>query len=177
MIVTTNALGLGIDVPDIRVVVHVGFIKKLKLKNYSQESGQAGQDRARSEAIIMLPIQDRKQIERTEKDEQGWVDIQEFIQGNVCQRVILDQVMDGQMNQEACEEGEEQCDICQEREEESRRQVVQEQIIRRLDEGCDDSGMVLEEAGSEVSFDQGFQQQAVSTAKELEFNSQEQQRG
>lgn len=35
MIVVTNALGLGIDVPDIRVVVYVGFIRHLKLKNYN----------------------------------------------------------------------------------------------------------------------------------------------
>ncbi len=60
VIVATNALGLGIDVPDIRVVVHIGFIRNLKLKNYSQESGRAGRDGGRSEAIIILPVRDRK---------------------------------------------------------------------------------------------------------------------
>jgi superfamily II DNA helicase RecQ len=35
VIVTTNTLGLGINIPDIRVVVHVGFIRNLKLKNYN----------------------------------------------------------------------------------------------------------------------------------------------
>jgi superfamily II DNA helicase RecQ len=42
VIVITNILGLGIDVPDIRVVVYVGFIRNLKLKNYGQESRRAG---------------------------------------------------------------------------------------------------------------------------------------
>lgn len=75
MIVATNALGLGIDVPDIRVVVYVRFIRHLKLKNYSQESGRAGRDSGRSEAIIMLPVRDGKQVESVTRDERGWVDI------------------------------------------------------------------------------------------------------
>jgi len=58
VIITTNILGLGIDVLDIRVVVHVEFIRHLKLKNYGQESRRAGRDRGKSEAIIILPVRD-----------------------------------------------------------------------------------------------------------------------
>jgi len=47
----TNALGLGIDAQSIRVVVHVGISKKMR--NYVQESGRAGRDGLKSEAIIM----------------------------------------------------------------------------------------------------------------------------
>ena len=44
VIIATNILGLGINVPNIQVMVHIGSIWHLKLKNYRQESRQAGQD-------------------------------------------------------------------------------------------------------------------------------------
>ncbi|KAF2801259.1 P-loop containing nucleoside triphosphate hydrolase protein, partial [Mytilinidion resinicola] len=47
----TNALGLGINAPIIRAVVHVGTIRKMR--HYAQESGRAGRDRRKSKAIIM----------------------------------------------------------------------------------------------------------------------------
>ncbi|KAI7550457.1 hypothetical protein KC331_g3162 [Hortaea werneckii] len=47
----TNALGLGIDAPSIRTVVHTGI--PFDLRQYGQESGRAGRDGRRSEAIIM----------------------------------------------------------------------------------------------------------------------------
>ncbi|KAF2801299.1 uncharacterized protein BDZ99DRAFT_347351, partial [Mytilinidion resinicola] len=46
-----NALGLGINTPTIRVVVHIGTIRKMR--HYAQESGRAGRDRRKSKAIIM----------------------------------------------------------------------------------------------------------------------------
>jgi hypothetical protein len=76
--------------------------------------------------------------------------------------VILDQVIDGRIDREECEEGEEACDVCQEQRKEEERRVLRAQIICRLDEEeYDNSGVILEqpgeeEAGSEVSFDQGF---------------------
>jgi superfamily II DNA helicase RecQ len=42
VIVATNVLGLGADIPDIRVVIHVGMPRKLR--DYAQESGRAGRD-------------------------------------------------------------------------------------------------------------------------------------
>jgi superfamily II DNA helicase RecQ len=180
IIVATNALGLGIDVPDIRVVIHVGVV--WRLKDYAQESGRAGRDGQSSEAIIMMPMRDGRPIEVAPKNEKGWVDIQEFISGAVCRRVILDQVMDGRMDRERCEEGEETCDVCQGKDEEERRQAVREGVIRRLNEEIDDSvSVVVDQAddnSSEVSIDQGFQHERprIDIADELEFESQEQER-
>jgi hypothetical protein len=37
----------------------------------------------------------------------------EFMRGDVCRRVILDEVMDGRMDRIGCEEGEEACDVCE----------------------------------------------------------------
>ncbi|KAH8800926.1 P-loop containing nucleoside triphosphate hydrolase protein [Xylogone sp. PMI_703] len=53
VVVATNAFGLGIDRPDVRVVIHVGPV--FQIRNYVQESGRAGRDQQPSEAIIMVP--------------------------------------------------------------------------------------------------------------------------
>jgi superfamily II DNA helicase RecQ len=54
VVVATNAFGLGIDRPDVRVVVYIGPI--YQMRGYSQESGRAGRDGKRSEAIILMPV-------------------------------------------------------------------------------------------------------------------------
>lgn len=51
MICAINVLGLGVDILDIQVVIHAGQLQKLR--DYAQESGQAGRDRESSEAIIV----------------------------------------------------------------------------------------------------------------------------
>ena len=104
VIVATNALGLGVDVPDIRVVIHVGKI--WALKDYAQESGRAGRDGKRSEAIIIRGIGEGGD-DYSQSTKIGQVDIIEFIDGKICRRVILDQVMDAPRVRVGCEEGEE----------------------------------------------------------------------
>ncbi|KAI3565758.1 P-loop containing nucleoside triphosphate hydrolase protein, partial [Fusarium oxysporum f. sp. albedinis] len=51
VIVATNALGLGIDVPDIRAVVHVEM--PYRMADYAQQSGRAGRDGQQCEAIVI----------------------------------------------------------------------------------------------------------------------------
>ncbi len=51
VIVTTNALGIGIDVADVQIVVHAGVLQQLQ--DYTQESRQARQDSKASEAVIV----------------------------------------------------------------------------------------------------------------------------
>ncbi|KAG4271203.1 hypothetical protein FPRO04_14699, partial [Fusarium proliferatum] len=99
---------LGIDVPDIRVVMHVEM--PFEMADYAQQSGRAGRDGKRSEAIV---------IRVTAEGQRGLTGlgsgrtVDDFINGRVCRRVILDSEMDGRDNRDRCEEGEERCDICQ----------------------------------------------------------------
>ncbi|KAJ0129748.1 Cytochrome P450 monooxygenase TRI13 [Fusarium oxysporum f. sp. albedinis] len=110
VIVTTNALSFGIDVPDIRAVVHVGM--PYRMADYAQQSGRAGRDGQRSEAIVIrLDTQGSSRMPQPLISEHAATD--SYNSNNVCRHVLLDSVVDGRNNQEGCEEGEELFDVSQ----------------------------------------------------------------
>lgn len=97
----TNALGLGVDAPSIRAVMHWGFPRSLR--DYAQESGRAGRDGEKSEAVILAGQTVSNDME---------VEMAQYLQTKACRRAVLDSVMDGREDREGCEEGEERCDLC-----------------------------------------------------------------
>lgn len=51
MIIATSALGIGVDIPDIRYIIHIS--RPRSLLKYAQESRRARRDSDGSEAIII----------------------------------------------------------------------------------------------------------------------------
>lgn len=49
--VATNAFGLGVNIPDIRLVIHHAPL--IELNDYSQEIGRAGRDSQKAEALLL----------------------------------------------------------------------------------------------------------------------------
>ncbi|KAJ3469903.1 hypothetical protein MRS44_000002 [Fusarium solani] len=129
LIVATNALGLGVDVPDVRLVVHAGMPNRLR--DYVQESGRAGRDGNHSEAVVVICQQGeeaggprssvkagRRRRKAAVSDRAKWpakeAAVERFISAKWCRRVVLDQVMDGQYDRAGCHpESEVACDVCQ----------------------------------------------------------------
>ncbi|MCC8145067.1 MAG: RecQ family ATP-dependent DNA helicase [Bacteroidales bacterium] len=67
IIVCTNAFGMGIDKPDVRVVVH--YELPSSLEEYFQEAGRAGRDSKKAYAVALFSVKDQVQLKRRVKDE------------------------------------------------------------------------------------------------------------
>ncbi|MBF0576807.1 ATP-dependent DNA helicase RecQ [Dysgonomonas sp. GY617] len=67
IIVSTNAFGMGIDKPDVRVVVHIDLPNSIE--EYYQEAGRAGRDEKKAYAVILYSKTDSTKLKKRISDE------------------------------------------------------------------------------------------------------------
>ncbi len=116
IIVATIAFGMGVDKPDIRLVVHYNLPKTIE--GYFQETGRAGRDRQPSECVLFFTLADKMkqdyfidQIESApERDaaKERLAKMVEYGAGRTCRRKFLLAYFGEQLAQENCGA----CDHC-----------------------------------------------------------------
>jgi ATP-dependent DNA helicase RecQ len=111
VLVATNAFGMGVDVPDIRAVVHVQAPGTFE--GWVQEAGRAGRDGAPARCALLYSPQDAVTHARLRGArpapgvEAGWKALEAIIFGTECRQVAIVRGFTGEVGP-ACG----RCDVC-----------------------------------------------------------------
>lgn len=99
VVAATSALGMGVDILDIRSIIHIS--QPRTLLEYAQESGCAGCDGEASETVmIILAEMDGVPEYAMDQSEEDQVLVEEYIamEHPGCRRRVLDRYLDGVIN-------------------------------------------------------------------------------
>jgi ATP-dependent DNA helicase RecQ len=118
IIVATIAFGMGIDKPDVRLVVHYTFPKTLE--GYYQEIGRAGRDGLSSECVLFYTYADRRKHqffidEMQDSDQQALAEaklseVLNYCELTSCRKKYLLKYFGEELPGDGCNA----CDLCQE---------------------------------------------------------------
>ena len=116
IIVATIAFGMGIDKPDIRLVIHADLPKTLE--GYYQETGRAGRDGLKSECVLLFSRGDQRKhlffIDQMENEKERVVAKQKldtmiaYCESLTCRRTFVMQYFGEAWNANICKS----CDRC-----------------------------------------------------------------
>lgn len=116
IITATIAFGMGIDKPDVRLVVHCDMPKSIE--GYYQETGRAGRDGLAAECVLFFSHADRRkhayfidEIEDETERQRAWEKLEQVMQYGdlpVCRRRYLLNYFGEEYQEENCGA----CDIC-----------------------------------------------------------------
>ena len=93
ILVATTAFGMGIDLPDIRLVVHAQA--PATLEAYYQQAGRAGRDGVDARCVLLYAAMDGRTQARLRGDTphpgsvEGWKGLQDYVYGVACRQMQL----------------------------------------------------------------------------------------
>lgn len=116
ILVATNAFGMGIDLPDVRVIVH--FQTPGSLEAYYQEAGRAGRDGRPSRCVLFFGAADLvtqrrlsgsdRSVVQQQRREEALEKIEAYAREARCRQVVMCAHFTGSDDHEACGD----CDVC-----------------------------------------------------------------
>lgn len=112
ILVATTALGMGLDVPNVRIVAHVGA--PTSLISWIQQAGRSGRDGELSDAIIYQYPRSAyyKYVVNEEAErEKKYLDL--FLSNTTCLNAVLTAYLDSNPNPVGCKQGSlNKCSVC-----------------------------------------------------------------